>query len=148
MEQYGNVSTFNIESVLYQNVQNSEYYKNNCMKLTAIDQLIDEVFYSMDNVEPWMSGNARGASSAFCLLYRLGQLKPTDEDVQSMLDHSDSPFIRALGFLYLRYVLNPRLVWDWLQYYINDQEEFQPSGPTGKTVSIGAFARDIFLDQN
>lgn len=26
-------------------------------------------------------------------------------------------------------------------------QEFQPSGPTGKTVTIGVFARDIFLDQ-
>lgn len=43
-----------------------------------------------------MSGNARGASSAFCLLFRLGQLKPSDEDVQKLLDHSDSPFIRAV----------------------------------------------------
>lgn len=148
-----------------------------------------------------MSGNARGASSAFCLLYRLGQLKPSDEEVQKFLDHSDSPFIRAvshsvgtqltsrcrlqgqnctavriaafgrplllskrqfqvrvsscfsasiqssaaqislsyvsrhddnsvwvsqLGFLYLRYVLNPRQVWEWLQYYINDQEVGMP----------------------
>lgn len=43
MEQYGNTSTYNIETVLYQNVQNSEYFKNNCVKLSAIDELIDEV---------------------------------------------------------------------------------------------------------
>ena len=42
MEQYGNASTYNIERVLYQNVQNSEYYKNNCVKLSTIDELIDE----------------------------------------------------------------------------------------------------------
>lgn len=27
-----------------------------------------------------------------------------------------------LGFLYLRYVLNPRGIWEWLQYYIKDHE--------------------------
>jgi PRP38 family len=144
-----------------------------------------------------MSGNARGATSAFCLLVRLGQLKPTDEQVQQLLDHTDSPYIRAvgacpsppsghtlathapaeelqpsilrlpppvpcarvlcqgapqaavslvavahvniqhtkcvvarlstgaflqIGFLYLRYVLDPRTIWDWLQYYIKDHE--------------------------
>ena len=26
------------------------------------------------------------------------------------------------GFLYLRYVVNPRSTWDWLQYYIKDSE--------------------------
>lgn len=44
-----------------------------------------------------MSGNARGASSAFCLLFRLAQLKPTDDQVQAMLEHEDSPYIRAVG---------------------------------------------------
>lgn len=44
-----------------------------------------------------MSGNARGATSAFCLLMRLGQLEPTDEQVQQLLDHTDSPYIRAVG---------------------------------------------------
>lgn len=29
---------------------------------------------SVDNVEPWMSGNARGPSTAFNLLYRLCQV--------------------------------------------------------------------------
>lgn len=27
-----------------------------------------------------------------------------------------------IGFLYLRYVLDPRTIWDWLQYYIKDRE--------------------------
>ena len=44
-----------------------------------------------------MSGNARGASSAFCLLFRLAQLKPTEDQVQELLDHGDSPYIRAVG---------------------------------------------------
>lgn len=34
----------------------------------------------------------------------------------------NSVWVLQLGFLYLRYVLNPRQVWEWLQYYINDQE--------------------------
>lgn len=51
---------------------------------------------SVDHVEPWMSGNARGPSTAFNLLYRLGQLKPTPKELRMMLDHKDSPYIRAV----------------------------------------------------
>ena len=51
----------------------------------------------MEDVEPWMSGNARGPSSAFNLLYRLCQLRPDVRDVRTMLDHPDSPYIRAVG---------------------------------------------------
>ena len=31
-------------------------------------------FFRVSDVEPWMSGNARGPSTAFNLLYRLGQV--------------------------------------------------------------------------
>ena len=70
MEQYGNTSTYNMESVLRKNIVDSEYYRDTCMKLTTWAQVVDEIFYSVTDVEPWMSGNARGASTAFCLLHR------------------------------------------------------------------------------
>ncbi len=70
MEQYGNTATFNVESVLQKNIVNSEYYRDTCMKLGTWEEVVDEIYYSVQDVEPWMSGNARGASSAFCLLYR------------------------------------------------------------------------------
>ena len=70
MEQYGNTSTYNMESVLRKNIVDSEYYRDTCMKLTTWGQVVDEIFYSVTDVEPWMSGNARGASTAFCLLHR------------------------------------------------------------------------------
>ena len=33
-----------------------------------------------------------------------------------------STLLLPIGFLYLRYVLDPRTIWDWLQYYIKDHE--------------------------
>jgi PRP38 family len=99
MEQHGNTSTYNFETVLRKNVVDSEYYRKTCMKLQTVEDLIDQVYYDVFDVEPWMSGNARGASSAFCLLYRLGQLKPMEEQIQAFLDHTDSPYIRAVSYL-------------------------------------------------
>ena len=43
MQQYGNTTTFNIEKVLYQNAIDSLYFKNNCVKLSAFEELVDEV---------------------------------------------------------------------------------------------------------
>lgn len=43
-----------------------------------------------------MSGNARGPSTAFNLLFRLAQLRPTSNEIRTMLDHADSPYIRAV----------------------------------------------------
>ena len=43
-----------------------------------------------------MSGNARGPSTAFCILNRLFVLKLTPRQVRTMLQHEDSPYIRAV----------------------------------------------------
>ena len=154
LEQYGNTTTFNIESVLHKNIKDGEYFNKTCVKLTTFAELVDEastpasfaaadsppqsaaaplpaasspavnfplsarvtplgirpltallrrlllasqIYYSVSHIEPWMSGNARGASSAFCLLFRLAQLKPNEDQVQELIDHGDSPYIRAVG---------------------------------------------------
>ena len=70
LEQYGNTTTYNVESVLQKNIANSEYFRDTCTKLSTWEEVVDEIYYSVHDVEPWMSGNARGASTAFCLLYR------------------------------------------------------------------------------
>ncbi len=41
-------------------------------------------------------------SSPFCLLYKLFTLKLTRKQLQGLLDHTDSPYIRGLGFMYIR----------------------------------------------
>ena len=41
-------------------------------------------------------------STAFCLLYKLFTLKLTRKQVMGLITHSDSPYIRALGFMYIR----------------------------------------------
>ena len=98
-----------------------------------------------------------------------------EKQVRAMLDTELSPFVRAVGFLYLRFSLNPRNIWDWIKGYVDDevrqgpdaearppssvsccdvlrlspplpvQEEFEPS-PFGGKVTMGAYVRDVFLD--
>ena len=57
-----------------------------------------------------MCGGVRGVgaggivSSAYCLLLKLGTLKLTRKQVTGMINHADSPYIRGLGFMYLRYI--------------------------------------------
>jgi pre-mRNA-splicing factor 38B len=106
--------------------------------------VIDQIYYDVTDVEPWLSGNARGPSSAFVLLYRLHTLKPTVLHLRTLITHTDSPYIRAVGFLYLRYAANPRTLWGWCERYVEDEEEFAPS-PGGRAVTVGAFVRDLLL---
>jgi pre-mRNA-splicing factor 38B len=151
MEIHGSKATFNIEAVLLKNIQNSEYYNRRIKPQCSFDDTLDEIFNAVDHVEPWMSGNARGPSTAFCLLYHLFTLNLRPLQIKTLLDHKDSPYIRAMGFLYLRYVCTPKEMWDWFEPYLKDTDNFSPS-PAGtpgmKEVTIGDFARDIVLTHN
>lgn len=175
MEQYGNLSTFNMETVLKQNIVAADFYRGECARLTTWQEVIDQIYYQVDYVEPWLAGNARGPSTAFCLLFRLFHVKPSEEELRATIDHEDSVYIRAvciwqdvcalghhvpaashlashqqqkpsliitpssphrlrhttratcthtvqIGFLYLRYVCDPRTLWSWLGPYCGDDE--------------------------
>ena len=58
--------------------------------------------------ELWLQVRGVGAggivSSAYCLLYKLFTLKLTRKQLMGLMTHSDSPYIRGLGFMYIRSV--------------------------------------------
>lgn len=58
---------------------------------------MDEIYECVEDVEPWMSGNARGPSTAFSLLHRLFTLKLSSKQVKETINHHDSPYIRAVS---------------------------------------------------
>lgn len=67
-----------------------------------------------------------------------------------MLKHPDSPYIRAIGFLYLRYACDPAHVWNYIQDYIYDEEPIhvQAKASSGRRnnndSTIGGFVRSLF----
>ena len=86
-------------------------------------EVVDQIYYKVTHLEPWekgsrkasgqtgMCGGVRGVgaggivSSAYCLLYKLFTLKLTRKQVTGLINHADSPYIRGLGFMYIRWVL-------------------------------------------
>ena len=51
-----------------------------------------------------MSGNARGASTAFCILYRILAMEDVPSfKINKMIYHKDSVYIRCIGLLFARY---------------------------------------------
>jgi len=121
-----------------------EYYNKRLKGQFSFEDTLDEINSAVDHVEPWMSGNARGPSTAFCLLFHLFTLNLQSIQIKILLDHSGSPYVRALGFLYL----SPREIWQWFEPFMKTNEKFNPSplGTSGmKEVTIGEFVRDIVL---
>ncbi|XP_057444693.1 pre-mRNA splicing factor SR-like 1 [Lotus japonicus] len=53
---------------------------------------------------------------------------------------------RGVGFLYLRYVADPKTLWSWFEPHIKDDEEFSP-GSNGRMTTMGVYIRDLLLGQ-
>lgn len=63
-----------------------------------------------------------------------------------MLDHVDSPYIRCVGFLYLRYAADPSTLWSWFEPYLYDEESVQIR--QGKAeITVGQYVRMLLENQ-
>jgi len=85
-----------MEKVLCMNILSSEYFKE-LYRLKTYHEVIDEIYSCVEHVEPWMTGNCRGPSTAFCLLYKFFTMKLTVKQMHGLLKHPDSPYIRAVS---------------------------------------------------
>jgi len=71
----------------------------------------------------------------------------TEKQMEGMLTHTDSPYIRALGFLYLRLCLPPNGLWDWFSPYFDDSEEFTIDKAKKRSIMMGQFVVQLLLEQ-
>lgn len=112
----------------------------NLYELKTYHEVVDEIYYKVTHLEPWekgsrrtsgqtgMCGGVRGVgaggivSTAYCLLYKLFTLKLTRKQLNGLTTHVDSPYIRALGFMYIRYTQPPQNLLDWYEPYLDDTE--------------------------
>ncbi|XP_026728829.1 pre-mRNA-splicing factor 38B-like [Trichoplusia ni] len=160
---WGNEQTMNLNPLILANIQGSSYFKVHLFKLKTYHEVVDEIYYQVKHLEPWergsrktagqtgMCGGVRGVgaggivSTAFCLLYKLYTLRLTRKQVNGLLQHSDSPYIRALGFMYIRYTQPPADLFDWYADYLDDEEEIDPRAGGGGTSTIGALVRQMLI---
>ncbi|XP_014251086.1 pre-mRNA-splicing factor 38B isoform X2 [Cimex lectularius] len=137
---WGNERTMNLNPLILTNIQSSHYFKVNLYGLKTYHEVIDEIYYKVAHLEPWekgsrktagqtgMCGGVRGVgaggivSTAYCLLFKLFTLKLTRKQLNGLITHPDSPYIRALGFMYIRYTQPPPDLWDWYDEYLEDSE--------------------------
>jgi len=66
--------------------------------------------------------------------------------MRGLLHHKDSPYIRAIGFLYLRLTCPPKKLWEWFQAYLDDPEDIVPR-QKGRPTTMGKFVKSLLLDQ-
>jgi len=156
---WGNKDSMNLNSLVLSNIMSSQYFKVALYEKKTYHEVVDEIYYRVKHLEPWekgsrktagltgMCGGVRGVggggivSTAFCLLYKLFTLKLTRKQVISLTTHPDSPYIRALGFMYIRYTQPPNELFEWFEEYLDDPETLDVKAGGGATMSIGQMLR-------
>lgn len=142
---YGNSSNFNINNLLYNNVMENEYFRA-LYQLRTYHEVIDEIYRSVDHVEPWQTGTARFPSSAFCLLVKFMLMKLTLKQMKGLLGTADCTNVRAIGLLYLRYTCPPADLWKWFEPYLEDSEEFTPGADKSVKMTVGDYCIKLLTD--
>lgn len=51
-----------------------------------------------------------------------------------LIKHPDSPYIRALGFMYIRFTQPPHTLFDWYEEFLQDEEEIDVKAGGGQTI--------------
>src|SRR6202007_3305982 len=73
---HGNTSNYNINNLLYNNILENEYFKA-LYQLRTYHEVIDEIYRSVEHVEPWQTGTSRFPSTSFCLMVKFMLMKLT-----------------------------------------------------------------------
>eukprot|EP00003_Mantamonas_plastica_P014480 TRINITY_DN2517_c0_g1_i5.p2 TRINITY_DN2517_c0_g1~~TRINITY_DN2517_c0_g1_i5.p2 ORF type:complete len:434 (-),score=132.41 TRINITY_DN2517_c0_g1_i5:967-2268(-) len=135
----------NLSNRLYTNLKNSTYLKS-LNKYHLYSQIIDEIYNTVEYLEPWVP-RTEIVSTPYCLMYKLFLMKLTYNQVTSMLDHADSPFIRGIGFMFLRYATPPAELFDWFQPYFEDTAEIWLKADDKESVPMGTFVYRLLFEE-
>ena len=65
---WGNAATMNINPLIVGNIQGSPYFKVQLMDCRTYQEVVDEIYYRVDHLEPWERGTrVRPEYVRFCL---------------------------------------------------------------------------------
>ena len=159
--------SFNLNAMLLEAIRLSDYFWD-LAKYKTFHEVVDQIYYNCTYATPWVPGthksarttgmqsavrgvsNAGTPGTAYTLLLKLFILRLTRGQVKALLDHADSPYIRALGLLYLRIGMTDgyKELWAWYEPYLNDREALNVDGTPATATTIGGYARKLLTDQD
>lgn len=106
----------------------------------------DEVYNSVRHVGPWQTGTTRTPSTASCLLLKFMLMRLTHKQLRGLLDTDDSPYVRCMGLLFLRYCCPPKDLWAYFESFLENTEVFAPSPDEELKMTLGEFCIKLLTD--
>ncbi|KAG0319853.1 hypothetical protein BG000_003773 [Podila horticola] len=145
LQTVGNATTMNLNSVIYQNIVESPYLRT-LGDMSTFQEIVAEAQRNVKSMEPFLKGTT--PSTAWVLMYKFWTLPLTVRQLENLIEHPHSVFLRGIGFLYLRYVCKPDQLWDWLGPFLEDDQEITLQGGVKPVHStIGKMCYMLLNDQ-
>ncbi|KAF9575931.1 PRP38 pre-mRNA processing factor 38 domain-containing protein B [Mortierella alpina] len=142
---HGNERTMNLNSIIFQNILESPYLKT-LNDMVTFQEVVVEAQRNVKSMEPYLKGTT--PSTAWVIMYKFWTLPLTVRQLENLIEHPHSVYLRGIGFLYLRYVCKPDQLWDWLGAYLDDDQEIQLQGGVKPVHStIGKMCYMLLHDQ-
>eukprot|EP01083_Nonionella_stella_P169684 575918_1 len=135
---------YNMEHILSDNILKSEYFKS-LYELRTYDEVVEESERKVKHLEPHLQGFTTSPSTAFCLLYKLMIMKVTVKQLSGLLNHN-SLLIKGMGFLYMRYLVPAKKLWDYYEPYLCNRTEFTPTCNASKTMELGKWLEGLITE--
>ena len=143
---YGDPISGNLNLLILNNILSCQYFKES-IALKTFPEVVQEIIENAFYVEAWAVGMSGVPSTLFCCLYKLMLLKLTENEVNFLKDNQN-PYVRCTGFLFIRYLSDPKDLWERLSPYLDDEQGFTPRPDKKTVIKIGEFVESLLLDYN
>jgi len=146
--EFGNQKSFGFSPLLQSHVIESKHFKETLVKLETFDQLVQETLEYADSVEPYTTSTVDSItpSALFCCLYRFLTVKLDSSQLCRLVENTKSPYVRCVGFLYIRFGLAPEQLWPWLAEFVLDTEHLQLSKDSDAHTTIGEYVESLLIE--
>jgi len=137
--------TYGFSGLLQTHIVECAHFKS-LLTLETFEQLMDETYQFANSVEPYMANSNTLPSALFCCLYRFFTLGLDSRQLRRLIESQESPYIRCLGLLYVRFGLPHDQLLGWLTEYLLDDEEFKPSPDSEWRTTVGEYVENLLRE--
>lgn len=145
----------NLNPLIYSNITSCQYFKELLSNKHIFGEVCLEISENANSLEPWTHGQIGVPSTVFCCLYRLMLMKLNTLQLKFLLNCGEltqemmtpmtyfllglgtirpqsSIFLKATGYLYLRYLANPIDLLSWFEKDLGNVNKYQLFGKNHK----------------
>jgi len=128
---------YNMNEIVVENIMQTQLWKFDISNSNAlgIEGWKTQVIERVKDLDPITRD--KKPSPAWCYLFWLCHLTPTQEDVEEMINFDKPPILRGLVFLYLRILAVAKRLWFWFSRYLHEKTEVMRDYK--RSITIGNF---------